>query len=178
MPLGCARTEVTTVPCALVDAVDHSQGRPRKTWSDDFYDKPREPKPTKVKEPKPEKPAAEPKLKAAGAQPAPGVYVCTRRGTNARLSISPEGFKTLLKGSLVATEAGPSCPNPVAAKRNELLKDGGLTPAGTVLYLVEDLIVTSTSAAAAFVLGTSASGPAEWKAETVVENHDAIMRAK
>ena len=98
MPLGCTRTEVTTVPCALVDAVDHSQGRPRKTWSDDFYDKPREPKPATVKEPKPEKPAAEPKAKSAGAQPAPGVYVCTRRGTNARLSISPEGIQDPVEG--------------------------------------------------------------------------------
>jgi hypothetical protein len=88
----------------------------------------------------------------------------TGRGADAKLEVI-NGKPNLLAGSRIITEKGPSCPKAIAAKRDEYLANGVLMEREGYLVTTQDIEFGSTSAAAAFVLGTSASGPAEWKPE-------------
>lgn len=83
------------------------------------------------------------------------------------LSLSAVGFATdegfvVLKGSQVAKDAQPSTPKHVVALRQAALTEGALVEQGDHLVLPEDMAFTSSSTAAAFVAGSSRSGPLSW----------------
>lgn len=69
--------------------------------------------------------------------------------------VTPEGF-VVFKGSVVNERTSPV----IKTLRDKLSAEGKITNLSTT----EDILFSSSSAAAAFVLGYSVSGPNEWKA--------------
>lgn len=78
-------------------------------------------------------------------------------------AVTDEGF-VLKKGSQVAKSNTDSAGVKVAKLKEQLLAEGRLAPQGDRLVLAEDLLVSSSSYAAAIVAGTSRSGPQSWVA--------------
>jgi hypothetical protein len=93
-----------------------------------------------------------------------GLYTCTRGGVNATLRINPDNSIFVLEGSTFAAKTTLSCPAHAIEVRKELVESGVLVPEGDFLKLTADTKFYSTSGAAGALLGSSVSGPAEWRA--------------
>lgn len=77
---------------------------------------------------------------------------------NAMGVVTSEGF-VLLKNSIIAEKVSSSVSRSVENLRKKYIEDGKLVNFKTT----EDIIFSSSSAAATFVTGNSTSGPATWK---------------
>lgn len=82
---------------------------------------------------------------------------CRRSGSDAMGQRTTEGF-VLFKGSIIRQDLLPSCPDYVIKLRNQY---ADRIDANNLL--TEDIPFSSSSTAAAFVIGSSANGNAEWK---------------
>ncbi len=74
-----------------------------------------------------------------------------------------EGF-VLKKGSTAAKVNTDSVSGKIVKMKEQLLADGRLVNEGEHLVLTEDILISSSSYAAAFIAGTSRSGPQSWYA--------------
>ncbi|MCG8633086.1 MAG: GIY-YIG nuclease family protein [Desulfobacterales bacterium] len=77
-------------------------------------------------------------------------------------AVTDEGF-VLKKGSDLSKTNTDSIPGELASIKARLLKDGALKENGGKLIAAEDILLSSSSYAAAIVAGTSRSGPQSWK---------------
>jgi hypothetical protein len=93
----------------------------------------------------------------------PGEYQINRSGADARMRVDEDGTTTVVAGSKFRLVATPGAPANAVALRDELIEGKKLIQDAGSLRLTEDHVFTSPSAAAGAVLGTSASGPYEWK---------------
>lgn len=76
--------------------------------------------------------------------------------------LTDEGF-VLKKGSQLSRSNTDSIPGKLASIKERLLADGALAADGERLVATEDILLSSSSYAAAIVTGTSRSGPQSWK---------------
>lgn len=76
-----------------------------------------------------------------------------------------EGF-VLKKGSQLSKTNTESIPGKLANIKARLLQEGALKDVGENLVSTEDILLSSSSYAAAIVAGTARSGPQSWKAST------------
>lgn len=81
----------------------------------------------------------------------------------AKGAATDEGF-VLKKGSQLSKTNTESIPGKLANIKERLLKDGALKEEEDHLVAIEDVLLSSSSYAAAIVAGTSRSGPQSWKA--------------
>ncbi|HVI58242.1 MAG TPA: GIY-YIG nuclease family protein [Luteimonas sp.] len=72
-----------------------------------------------------------------------------------------EGF-VLKKGSTAAKTNTDSLTTKMVKLKEQLIADGRLIPEGDHLRLIEDVLISSSSYAAAIVAGTARSGPQSW----------------
>lgn len=86
------------------------------------------------------------------------LFYISRNGANATCKPTVDGF-VLLKESIISSKTTKSCPEFVLKARMKY----ALKIKNNVL--LEDILFTSPSGAAAFVLGASANGNIEWKTE-------------
>ena len=103
------------------------------------------------------------KEKRATTEQLPGMYQIARAFGSARMCVLEDGTCLVQKDSMFRSEETPSVPTSTHALRSRLIQDGSLMPEAGCLKLTRDIEFTSTSAAASAVLGSSASGPFEWK---------------
>lgn len=75
---------------------------------------------------------------------------------------STEGF-LVYKNAVFMKEAQPSLHQSILIEPQKMIDEGVLTEEDRYLRLQEDYVFTSSSRAAAMILGVSASGPREWK---------------
>ncbi|MGQ1910056.1 GIY-YIG nuclease family protein [Marinifilum sp. RC60d5] len=75
---------------------------------------------------------------------------------------SDEGF-LLIKDSEISLETTTSIPGKINLLRNKLIEEKTLIKRDNRLILMKDLVLSSSSYAAALVAGTSRSGPQSWK---------------
>jgi len=99
----------------------------------------------------------------AATEMEPGEYQINRGGADARMRVDGDGTTTVLAGSKFRLAATPGAPDSAVALRKELVESKKLVQEADCLRLVEDHLFNSSSQAASAVLGTSASGPYEWK---------------
>ena len=91
--------------------------------------------------------------------------------------MTDEGF-VLKKGSQLSKTNTVSIPGKLAHIKDRLLKNGTLNEEGDKLIATEDILLSSSSYAAAIVAGTSRSGPQSWKnasGKTMKEIEDASL---
>lgn len=88
-----------------------------------------------------------------------GILHMDASGCHAEGYITREGVFVLKAGATISSVQHPSCPEGVSRKRQSAIKTGKVVNWVTV----EDIEFTSTSYAAAFVTGSSQSGPKCWK---------------
>lgn len=81
----------------------------------------------------------------------------------AKGAATDEGF-VLKKGSQLSKYNMDSIPGSIVKIKDRLLKDGVLKESDNSLVATEDILLSSSSYAAAIVAGTSRSGPQSWKA--------------
>jgi hypothetical protein len=79
------------------------------------------------------------------------------------MRITEDGTITVLKGNTFRLVGVPKIQPWIESLRHSLIGNLKLIQDGDVLRLTEDTVFNSTSAAAAAVLGRSASGNLEWK---------------
>lgn len=88
----------------------------------------------------------------------------TRKGIEAEAFLREDGQIQVLKGSTAVSEITPSFEkHPYKPLRDNLIKIGKITKKGKYYEFIEDYIFTSSSAAAAVILGNSANGTIEWR---------------
>ena len=75
---------------------------------------------------------------------------------------SDEGFM-LIKDSEISNETTTSIPGKINVLRKKLIEENTLIERKNKLILMKDIILSSSSYAAALVAGTSRSGPQSWK---------------
>jgi hypothetical protein len=95
----------------------------------------------------------------------------------ARGVVTDEGF-VLKKGSQLSKNNTDSIPGKLLTIRSRLLQDGALKEDVDKLIAVEDILLSSSSYAAAIVAGTSRSGPQSWKAadgKTLKQKEDLLL---
>lgn len=95
----------------------------------------------------------------------------------AKGAATDEGF-VLKKGSQFSKTNTDSIPGKLANIKDRLLKEGSLKEDGNKLVATEDILLSSSSYAAAIVAGTSRSGPQSWKAangKTMKQIEDASL---
>ncbi|MGN6181313.1 MAG: GIY-YIG nuclease family protein [Mucilaginibacter sp.] len=85
-------------------------------------------------------------------------------GAVAQGSPSTEGF-IVFENSYFMKDYQPSLTESIRNERAKMLIDGTLTDEGTVFRLTKPYTFTSSSRAAAMILGRSATGPGEWTTE-------------
>ncbi|MCV9929224.1 GIY-YIG nuclease family protein [Flavobacterium sp. LS1R49] len=83
-------------------------------------------------------------------------------GLSAEGKQNDEGF-LLIKNSEISIETTTSIPGKINSMRNKLIEDQILIKKNNRLILTKDIILSSSSYAAALVAGTSRSGPQSWK---------------
>ena len=88
----------------------------------------------------------------------------TANGLVAKGVVSDEGF-VLKKGSQLSKTNADSIPEKLISMKERLLKEGLLMEDGDKLIAKEDILLSSSSYAAAIVAGTSRSGPQSWRNE-------------
>lgn len=101
----------------------------------------------------------------------------TVNNLTAKGAATDEGF-VLKKGSQLSKTNTDSIPGKLIKIKNRLLKDGLLKEDGNTLVAAEDILLSSSSYAAAIVAGTSRSGPQSWKAangKTIKQIEDASL---
>lgn len=101
----------------------------------------------------------------------------TVNNLTAKGAATDEGF-VLKKGSQLSKTNTDSIPGKLANIKDRLLKDGALKEEGNKLIATEDILLSSSSYAAAIVAGTSRSGPQSWKAangKTMKQIEDASL---
>lgn len=76
--------------------------------------------------------------------------------------LTDEGF-VLIKGSSLAKRTTASIADTMILLRDKLLSEGSLVEENSKYILSKDIVVSSSSYAAAFVAGTARSGPQSWK---------------
>lgn len=76
--------------------------------------------------------------------------------------VTDEGF-VLKKGAQISKMSTDSIPGRVAKIKSELLQNALISEVGEVLVANEDILLSSSSYAAALVAGTSRSGPQSWR---------------
>lgn len=94
-------------------------------------------------------------------------------------ALTDEGF-VLKKGSQLCRLTMDSMPTKLLAMRTRLLSNGSITDNGIELSVADDILLSSSSYAAAMVAGTSRSGPQSWKSlsgRTLKELEDASILA-
>ncbi len=75
---------------------------------------------------------------------------------------SDEGF-ILLEGSHISKDTTKSIPEKISQLRSKLLSDGVINDDGVKYILTKNMLISSSSYAAALVAGTRRSGPQSWK---------------
>lgn len=100
--------------------------------------------------------------KPAPAQAGQRVLFIRAKGLKASGYEDADKF-VVMAGSQVARESVPSTPPYVIALRGELLKQGVIEDAGSILRMARSYAFNSPSSAAAVLLGRSANGRVEWK---------------
>ncbi len=83
-------------------------------------------------------------------------------GHSAEGKQTDEGF-LLVKNSEISIETATSIPGKINLMRNKLIENQVLVENNNKLILTKDIILSSSSYAAALVAGTSRSGPQSWK---------------
>ncbi|MGB7196099.1 MAG: GIY-YIG nuclease family protein [Collimonas pratensis] len=83
-------------------------------------------------------------------------------GLLAKGAVTDEGF-VLKKGSQLVKSHSDSMPNRLVSLKAQLLTDGMLQEQLGYFYVTGDLLLSSSSYAAAMVAGTARSGPQSWK---------------
>ena len=116
-------------------------------------------------------PILEPLLKSAATTPASGPVVSETSPSEeltftvhefvAKGVQTDEGF-VLKKGSSASKTNSDSLNNKLAKLKEQLVTDGRLAVEATCLRLTEDILISSSSYAAALIAGTSRSGPQSW----------------
>jgi hypothetical protein len=86
----------------------------------------------------------------------------TAKGIKATGYESPQGF-VVLGNSTAVTETAPAIQSYQLALRKQLTDQHVLVNDGSFLKLTQDYVFSSSTSAAAVLLGRAASGPAEWK---------------
>ncbi|MFF2795332.1 GIY-YIG nuclease family protein [Lysinibacillus xylanilyticus] len=89
-------------------------------------------------------------------------YIKAAWGANAKGIQTQEGF-VVLKNSKIASSTVDSYSERLLAKRNSLIKENKIQDVNGKLVLMEDILFSSPSLAAAVVMGRSANGLTEWK---------------
>lgn len=89
-------------------------------------------------------------------------YINAARGAKAKGIQTQEGF-VVLKGSRIASSTVDSFVERLAAKREDLIASGKVQIMNEEYIVMEDLLLSSPSLAAAIVMGRSANGLTEWK---------------
>lgn len=101
----------------------------------------------------------------------------TVNNLTAKGAATDEGF-VLKKGSQLSKTNTDSIPGKLIKIKDRLLKDGLLKEDSNTLVAAEDILLSSSSYAAAIVAGTSRSGPQSWKAangKTIKQIEDASL---
>lgn len=101
----------------------------------------------------------------------------TVNNLTAKGAATDEGF-VLKKGSQLSKKNTDSIPGKLIKIKDRLLKDGLLKEDSNTLVAAEDILLSSSSYAAAIVAGTSRSGPQSWKAangKTIKQIEDASL---
>lgn len=120
-------------------------------------------------------PILEPLLKSAATQ-TKSAPAAVEVGTSEELTFTvhdfvakgvqtDEGF-VLKKGSTASMTNTDSLSNKLAKLKEQLISDGRLVVEATCLKLTEDILMSSSSYAAALIAGTSRSGPQSWFASS------------
>jgi hypothetical protein len=92
-------------------------------------------------------------------------------------ALTDEGF-VLKKGSQLSRTNTDSIPGKLASIKERLLAEGALATENDRLVATSDILLSSSSYAAAIVAGTSRSGPQSWKTtngKTLKELEDASL---
>lgn len=84
------------------------------------------------------------------------------RGATARGIQTQEGF-VVLRGSKIADSTVDSFSERLTAKRDDLIQSNKVQLINNEYVVIEDLLFSSPSLAAAIVMGRSANGLTEWK---------------
>lgn len=90
------------------------------------------------------------------------VFILNGRGVRADGEYTNEGF-IIYKGSEIAKETVPSLSERYLQKRNKLIDSGSIIEQGDKLIVNKDIIFSSPSWAAVFVLGRHTNGLTKWK---------------
>jgi len=87
------------------------------------------------------------------------LYIKNNKGVSAIVMVTSDGF-VVLKGSKISDKISKnSLRDGVIKLRNKHMNDGKVKE----YILVEDILFSSSSTAAEFILGNSVSGPKTWK---------------
>jgi hypothetical protein len=86
-------------------------------------------------------------------------------GSDGRGELVEDGF-VVFEGSRARLEVSPSAAHSVSPQREKLLAAGVIEERDGVYVFVQDFLFSSSSTAAAVVLGRSANGWTEWKDES------------
>ncbi|AQT59967.1 GIY-YIG nuclease family protein [Cellvibrio sp. PSBB023] len=89
------------------------------------------------------------------------IFSFTVKGLLAKGQQTDDGF-VLFKNSQVSDLFNPSMPGKLAQLKEDWVKDGTLTKTENHYLLTKDLLLSSSSYAAALVAGTARSGPQSW----------------
>lgn len=89
------------------------------------------------------------------------VFNFSIKGLSAKGQQTDDGF-VLFKGSQVSDMLNPSMPGKLGQIKEDWIKDGTLAQAENHYVLIKDVLLSSSSYAAALVAGTARSGPQSW----------------
>ena len=89
------------------------------------------------------------------------IFSFTVKGLSAKGQQTDDGF-VLFKDSQVSDLFNPSMPGKLGQLKADWIKDGTLTKTDNHYLLTKDLLLSSSSYAAALVAGTARSGPQSW----------------
>lgn len=89
-------------------------------------------------------------------------YIKAARGAKAKGLQTQEGF-VVLKGSTIASSTLDSFVERLVVNREDLIISGKIQVMNDEYIVMEDLLFSSPSLAAAIVMGRSANGLTEWK---------------
>ncbi|EJL84345.1 putative endonuclease [Herbaspirillum sp. CF444] len=104
----------------------------------------------------------------------------TISGLVARGALTNEGF-VLKKGAQLSKGQSESMPTKLASLKAQLITEGSLIECSDYFLANSDLLLSSSSYAAALVAGTSRSGPQSWKTsdgQTLKQKEDASLLIK
>lgn len=105
----------------------------------------------------------EDKRETAGGKKAKSTfYIKATRGANASGEPTSDGF-VIFEGSEIAHSTVPSITKSIKDQRDKIVNSNSITNKDGKLFLNEDYVFSSPSAAACLVLGRNANGLTEWK---------------